>query len=172
MAGKLKLRAHDPADLAVISAHLQDALVPLRDMTWLPAERRFVLLANRFRWESEPEASPPDEPDEQIPARDAKFAETSLRAGGGRLYSRVVCGLCFDRVTAVKRRDLDPENRSRLLSLLALKPERGAIRLVFAGKGEIRLETARIAVHLEDLGEAWPTQWRPSHSLDDRGSAG
>lgn len=160
MAGQLKLRARDPADLAVLSAHLQDALVPLGDMAWLKEERRFLLLANRFRWEEGPEVVPPEEEDE---AGDAVFAETPLKGGDGSLYSRTVAGVCFDRVTAVKVRNLDLKQRNRLLSLLALKPEEGAIRLIFAGGGEVRLEVARIVVHLEDLGESWPTRWRPSH---------
>lgn len=168
MAGQLKLRAHDPADLAVLSAHLQDALVPLADMAWLKEERRFLLLANRFRWELEPEAALPDEAEEPEPVgpppgNDAVFAETPLQGPDGSLYSRTVCGLCFDRVAAVKTRNLELKQRDRILSLLALKPEKGAIRLVFAGGGEVRLEVARIVVHLEDLGESWPTRWRPRH---------
>src|SRR3546814_7403897 len=63
----LKLRAHDPADMDVVAALLQDALVPLGDMTYLAKEKRFVMVANRFRWRSEehtsepPAAPPPQE---------------------------------------------------------------------------------------------------------------
>ena len=46
----LKLRARDRGDLEVISALLQDALVPLVDVSYLPREKRLVLVANRFRW--------------------------------------------------------------------------------------------------------------------------
>src|SRR3546814_2045479 len=60
----LKLRAHDPADMDVVAALLQDALVPLGDMTYLAKEKRFVMVANRFRWhgdasDDEPPAAPP-----------------------------------------------------------------------------------------------------------------
>ena len=51
MAGTLQLRAEDEEDLAVISSCLQDALVPLSDMQYDRAARRFVLAVNRFRWE-------------------------------------------------------------------------------------------------------------------------
>jgi len=51
----LRLRANDPKDLEVVSACLQDALVARRDMSFLDAERRFVMLVNRFRWETAPE---------------------------------------------------------------------------------------------------------------------
>ena len=48
----LRLRAEDSDDLAVISACLQDSLVPVRDLAYLPDEGRFMLVANRFRWEA------------------------------------------------------------------------------------------------------------------------
>jgi hypothetical protein len=48
----LKLRAEDDEDLGVISACLQDALIPLSDMEFLAAEMRFAFVANRFRWEN------------------------------------------------------------------------------------------------------------------------
>src|SRR3546814_13804416 len=44
----LKLRAHDPADMDVVAALLQDALVPLGDMTYIAKEKPFVMVANRF----------------------------------------------------------------------------------------------------------------------------
>ena len=44
----LKLVALDQEDLAVISAHLQDAIVKVGDLTYLPRERRFALVARRF----------------------------------------------------------------------------------------------------------------------------
>jgi hypothetical protein len=52
----LKLRASDPQDMDVIAALLQDALVPLVDMTFLAAEKRFVMVANRFRWQADTQA--------------------------------------------------------------------------------------------------------------------
>ena len=63
MADPLKLRAEDEEDLAVVSTILQDALVPVAEMAYLPEEKRFVLVANRFKWEAPPaplvEARPP-----------------------------------------------------------------------------------------------------------------
>ena len=47
----LKLRAEDADDLAVISACLQDALVAVRDLAFVPQDRAFLMAANRFRWE-------------------------------------------------------------------------------------------------------------------------
>jgi hypothetical protein len=34
----------------VVPACLQDALIPLNEMRSLPQERRFIMVANRFRW--------------------------------------------------------------------------------------------------------------------------
>lgn len=162
---RIKLKARDAGDLEVLAACLQDAVVRVADMTWLPREKRFVLVATRFRWETEPEAAPPPEPGE-----DASFAQAA------RLFSRVNCGLAFDRVTAVRTRDLDRQRREQLLNLLTLKAEtdgRGAvIRLIFSAGAEVRLECAGIAAYLEDLGQSWPTQWRPSHALDEPSTAG
>src|SRR5260370_21038139 len=47
----LRLRGEDAADLAVISACLQDALVAVRDLAYDRDARTFILVANRFRWE-------------------------------------------------------------------------------------------------------------------------
>jgi hypothetical protein len=47
----LRLRARDADDLAVLSAALQDAIVPVHDITFLRPERSFVMALNRFCWE-------------------------------------------------------------------------------------------------------------------------
>jgi hypothetical protein len=147
MAG-LKLRAADAEDLAVISAILQDALVTVGEMVYLPEESRFVLVANRFRWERRPGETP-------------KNAE------------RTLSGLCIDGVTGVRRRGFSPREEERILSLLAIQPESlepspdkpAALILEFAGGSSIRLEVQRLLCHLDDLGEPWPTRWRPKHPV-------
>lgn len=141
MAG-LKLRAADEEDLAVVSAILQDALVSVAEMVYQPEEKRFVLVANRFRWEPE--------------------------AGGARRnFERILSGLRIDAVTNVRRRGFAPRDRERILNLLAIRAEPGALGLEFAGGGSIRLEVERILCHLDDLGEPWPTRWRPKHPVAD-----
>ncbi len=139
MPGGLRLAARDPDDLAVIAGCLQDAIVPIADVAYLPEEKRFVLVANRFRWEE---------------------AEGPKR---GAEYERTNCGVSFDGVTGVKSRGIDLRQREDMLSLLTVRAEEGAVVLVFAGGGEIRIETGEIACRLEDIGESWPTRWRPSH---------
>jgi len=144
MTERLKLRAEDAEDVSVLSAVLQDALVAVGEMTYQPEERRFVLVANRFRWEPEAVAQ-------------------------RRSFERILAGLRIDTVTAVQRRGFDPNDQDRLLALLALRAEGGALYLDFAGGSAISLDVERIECHLDDLGEPWPTRWQPRHPLDQAG---
>jgi len=150
MAG-LKLRAADTEDLAVISAILQDSLVTVAEMAYLPDEHRFVLVANRFKWE--PQAAEPQ--------------------GRRRAGERVLTGLCIDGVKTVSRRGFHPRESDRLLSLLAVRVAgEGPVTtliLDFAGGSSVRLEVERLLCHLDDLGEPWPARWRPKHPVADAG---
>jgi hypothetical protein len=151
----MKLRATDADDLQVLAAHLQDAIVPVSEMAYLPAEQRFVLVANRFRWEAMGEAPEP--------AAEAETPDDAAFAAGSR-FERIHCGLRVERVRAVRRRGFDPRERGAMLALLTVAADPvGAIELVFAGGAAIRLEVEAIDCFVEDLGESWPTQWRPRH---------
>ena len=141
----LKLRAEDAEDLAVVSACLQDALVPVRDLAYVPEDRTFLLVANRFRWENGLSA-----------------------ALGEAAYERTLCGITFSEVAAVSYNGFRRTEDSRILSLLAIRPEDGAVHLEFSGGATIRLEVARILCLATDLGEPWPTQWQPRHDADER----
>ena len=46
----LKLVALDYEDLKIISAHLQDAVLRMADMAYMPAEQRFAAILSRFDW--------------------------------------------------------------------------------------------------------------------------
>ena len=48
----LKLLALDVEDLQVVSSHLQDAVVRVGDMAYVPSQKRFAAILNRFDWES------------------------------------------------------------------------------------------------------------------------
>jgi len=157
---RLKLRAEDPEDLRVIAACLQDALVPLSDIHFQEAEHRFILVANRFRWENCPDL--PEAP----PAAGPAAADVSCSS-----YERVNCGILFDNVSAVRRRGLDQRDRGRILELLTMDVEvsddnRMAVVMLFAGGAAIRIEGAGIKCRITDIGEPWPTQFRPNHPDD------
>jgi hypothetical protein len=49
---RLTLIGQTAADLPAISALLQDAILRVADAAWDRRGRRFVLLVNRYRWES------------------------------------------------------------------------------------------------------------------------
>ena len=162
----LKLRVKDADDLTVLSSLLQDALLPVQDMTFLQKERRFVMVLNRFCWERAPEAitfdADEDEEDEES-QEDVSFAEV----GPGTVYERVNCGLTFDKVSVARFRNLDLEDRGRILELLAIEQKGERLLLRFADEAEIELVTTQIRGHLEDLGEPWPTTRRPDHPVEE-----
>ncbi len=140
MSAPLKLSAADEEDLAIISACLQDAIVPILEMTFLPDARCFVFIASRFGWEH--------------PGGDTPR---------GRFYERINCAVRFDGVTSVKRRGIDQTDRRTILSLLAIRLEGAYIDLVFSGGGVIRLRAGAIDCRLDDLDQRWPTRWKPHH---------
>jgi hypothetical protein len=154
----IRLMAKDAEDLAIIASCLQDALVPLSEMQFLQDERRFVMLLNRFRWES---ASQSDNMQARGRPVDATFADAA------RGNERVNSGLCIDGVTTVRSRNLDRGKPGKFLSLLTVGldgPNR--LNLLFAGDGALQLEVEGVSLFLQDFGEAWPTQWRPDHVAD------
>lgn len=144
----LRLRAVDADDLNVISAVLQDAVVPVSEMSFESADNRFVLIAGRFRWETAPDPS-----------------KTAARASGpGETpYERVHTAIRFEGVRAVRTLGIDRRDRSLILNLLSIGCADGAVELVFAGDAAIRLDVESLSCHVEDLGDPWPTVFRPSH---------
>jgi hypothetical protein len=149
--GLLRLRAEDADDLAVISAVVQDALVLVKDLTYDHAERRFTLVANRFRWEGKPANAAGDGVD------------------GAAIFERSWCALSFAHVMTISYRGFRRRDDERILSLLAIRPdeESGTIDLEFSGDAVVRLAVSAIKVHVTDIGEAWPTVWQPDHSAGD-----
>jgi len=136
MTERLKLRARDADDLAVISAMVQDALVPIADMAYLTEEKRFVLALNRYRWDR------PEKP------------------------SRTHALLTVQHVTRVQTKDLERNRPDRLHNLLSLISEDHALLAVFSGGGTLRLEIEALDCLLEDVGEPWPAQATPSHPVE------
>lgn len=149
MSKPLKLKALDAEDLQVISAALQDSLVAIRDIAWVSEEKRFLLVANRFRW------------------------ETPQDSNGA--WSRCHSVLGFAEVGAVRHADMPLAEPDRILGLLAIESEEAEgggviVRLRFADGRMIRLEAPRLLCHIEDVGEPWPTRFRPGHPLADTAS--
>jgi hypothetical protein len=163
---QLRLRAEDEEDLRIIAAVLQDSLVGMCDMEYLSKDHCFALVANRFRWEncdlgdgaaSAPPVQPVAAPD---PVEDAAFLPCHN-------YERVNCGVRFDGVDHVRCKGVDRHDRGRILELLTIDVEPDAVTLVFSGGAAVRLEGHTITCHLQDLGEPWPTTFRPQHPVSD-----
>jgi hypothetical protein len=139
----LKLAAMDAADLDIVSAHVQDAVLKIGDLQFHAGARRFVLAMNRLAWET-------------VSGRLAKRAERRRSV------------LHFDRVLAVKLAGIDRSKPAEVLSLLAVRfkagePPAGIVELVFAGSATIRLEVECIEARLADLGAAWQASSLPAH---------
>lgn len=150
MSDGLKLRACDAEDLKVISAVLQDSIIPICDLAYIAEDRCFVMVANRFKWEGRGTVASGPTPDVEAP------------------YERINCAVRFAGVTKVSTRKLSMKDRGQLLNLLAIEVAEDAVLLHFAEGAGIRLEAPSLDCTLADVGEPWPTSHRPRHEgLDD-----
>lgn len=154
MTERLKLRAVDGDDLAVMSAVLQDAILPVAEMCYHPDERRFVAVFNRFKWESRAEV----EADGYGPGPSADVDDMP--------FERTHCALTIEGVEAVKRRNISLKERHRLLSLLTILHQDEGLMLVFSGDAGLFVRAPGWQLRLEDVGEPWPTRCRPDHVLE------
>jgi hypothetical protein len=136
---RLKLRAVDAEDMAVLAAFLQDAIVNVAEMAFLPEERRFVLMACRFRWE-------------RAVADDATG-----------VFERVSCAITVEGVDQPKYRGFSMKERGRVMPILTATFEDGAVMLTFGGNAALKLAVDRLDFRIEDFGECWPTRQLPRH---------
>lgn len=139
-ADPLKLIALDADDLAIISAHLQDAVLKVSDIVYRPAERRFVLALRRFDWQGAQQGS----------------------------RRRRLAALHFERVTAARHAKVDPRATDTVLNLLAITFDEsdcpaGAVTLHFSDGAAIRLEVECIEAQMKDLGPVWEAVATPDH---------
>lgn len=148
MSEKLRLKAADPEDLAVIAACLQDARTCLKEMVYSPGERRFVVAFTRYRRERQ---------------KDWSSCEG---------LTECASALVFDHIAEVKHRGIDPSDPEKELELLTIATEPGRnhlihIDLVFAGDGHIQLRTDRIDCRLDDFGAPEPCRVTPCDHLGE-----
>jgi hypothetical protein len=139
----LKLVALDQEDLAVLSAHLQDAQIRVGDLAFLPQERRFALVAQRFDWECSLNEPP----------------------------RRRLTGLHFNRVLACRARGIDRSNVDTTLNLLAVTFQEtdapsGTATLLFEEGGAVQLDLECVEAQMKDLGPVWACDKRPAHDAD------
>jgi hypothetical protein len=132
----LKLRAKDAEDLQVVSAILQDAIVPVCDVAFRPEEKDFVMIAQRFCHEGKDQDGH---------------------------CERVRSAVHVTGVSGVQRQGIDQDKPNAMLDLLAIMSEKDGLEFVFAGGGIIRLKLADWSMILEDFGEPWPAACEPCH---------
>jgi Protein of unknown function (DUF2948) len=131
VAPQLKLIALDEDDLAVISAHVQDARVHTADIIWRQGEKRLVIGMNRLDWEQ------------------TFSGETTPR--------RLIAALRFDRVLSCKSRNIDLDAQETVLDLVGIEfypgeDPGGSAMLLFAHGGALRLDVECLECELTDLG--------------------
>ena len=148
---RLRLLAAGQDDLQVLSALLQDAIIPGEDMTFDKAGRRFVMVVNRFCWD-----------------RQAVAGVTT--DSGAPVYERQLCGIQIHGIDKVRTAGMPTSRRGALFSLLAITAtttEDGVhVELLFSGGASLRLDAERLLILAEDLEEGRPTPNLPSPSDD------
>ena len=119
---------------------MQDAVIRVADIHWSVTQRRFLLVASRYAW---------DTPQEKQRRR---------------------TGLRFNFVNNVRRLGPKGLVQNGILSLLAIVFEAdkadalsGSITLHCSGGHSIRLDVECVDVQLDDLGPAWATAQQPQH---------
>ena len=143
----LRLKALDAEDLSVLSALVQDAIFPGSEMRWLPQERRFALLLNRFRWE-----------------------DIDAATKRGRQVERVQSVLAVEDVMKVRSQGIDRREADTILSILAVaftpgEDGAGTVELTLAGDGAIALDVEALEIVLKDVTRPYiaPSQKMPDH---------
>jgi hypothetical protein len=132
----LKLRAKDAEDVQVISAVLQDAIVPVVDMTFRAEDKNFILVVQRLCREKSDEAN----------------------------LERIRCAANLRGVESVQTLGIDLHHHERMLDLLMISQDGTTMTLVFAGGAQVRLNLANDwSMLVEDFGDSWPAGCNPCH---------
>ena len=151
---KLRLMARDADDVGVLSALLQDAIVPGSDMNFDRRLHEFVIVANRFCWEMEP--------------------CSNVKSSDGKLiYERRLCGIRIARVRSVKHYNWPEVRQYELFNLLAFglvdmaEQQKGGtvLQFEFSGGSSLRLNVDDVDIVLADLDVGHPTSLQPGHLL-------
>jgi hypothetical protein len=132
----LAIKAEDETDLRILSALVQDAVLPGNEISHDPKARRVALLINRFRWE------------------DASQAEAQ-----GRDFERVRALLIVNDVLRLQSDGIDRDGDT-VLELLSIdwrpaKDGMGQLALTFAGDGTLLAEVECINLDLRDVTQPY-----------------
>lgn len=142
----LNLGALDTEDLQVISALVQDAVLPVTEISWQASQRRLGLLVNRLRRE-----------DAGVQAQ-------------RRPVERVQSLLVVDHVLGMSSQGVDRADKDMVLSILSVTFEAGEdgaghVLLTLAGDGVLRASVEALEVSLRDVTRPYlaPSRKEPNH---------
>lgn len=135
----LQLLAEDQADLAVMSAALQDAVAKVGDIVFEAKARRLTIAFNRFRWE----------------AGVRQRVRSALQVGG-------VLAL---QTRKIRRERKDGVLELLAIGFEPTEAPGGVLTLSFAGGGDLRAEVECVDAVLADVSEPWPTPRAPAHEV-------
>ena len=154
LAGQLRLLACDEDDVAVVSALLQDAIIPGADMEFKRKTNQFFIVANRFCWEIQP-------------------LDGVKSSAGKPVHQRRLCGICIRHVKVVQQHNWPDMRQDALFNLLALRyvdmakhaGDGVGLQFEFSGGSSLRLLTDEIDITLADLDAGHPTSLQPAHDV-------
>src|SRR6202011_5477876 len=129
-----RLIAFDADDLAVIAANLQDALVRVGEMAFLPQSKQFAMVAARFDW-----------------------VRAAAKKRGRPCCERCRTGLHFGRVLKVSCLGFDGRDEALVLNLLDIgfketEPTAGFVEFIFSAGRALRLEVECLEAEIRHLG--------------------
>ncbi|QFS82330.1 hypothetical protein FIU97_05990 [Roseivivax sp. THAF40] len=140
----LNLGALDIDDLAVLSALVQDAVLPATEISFSRKERRLALLINRLRHEE-------------------------TRAD----VERVQAVLSVENVLKVASQGVTRGDADTILQILSIafqpgEDGAGFVEITLAGDGAIRAEVEALELRVKDVTRPYlaPSGKRPDHPLD------
>jgi hypothetical protein len=144
-----RLIAFDADDLAVIAANLQDALIRVGDMAYIPRSKQFAMVAARFDW-----------------------VGAAARKTGSSCCERCRTGLHFGRVLKVSCLGFHHQDEALILNLLDIgfketAPPAGIVEFIFSAGRALRLHVECLEAEIRDLGVRWKAKSAPVHRFDD-----
>ncbi|MCI0735631.1 MAG: DUF2948 family protein [Beijerinckiaceae bacterium] len=143
-----RLVAFDSDDLSVIAANLQDALVRVGDMAYLPRSKQFAMVTSRFDW-----------------------IDAITKKGGTCGCERCRTGLHFGRVLKASCLGFCPRDEALILNLLDISfrdtdPPAGFVVFTFSAGRALRLEVECLEAEIHDFGHRWTARSAPHHPFD------
>ena len=129
----MKFSAIDTDELKIFATILQDGLIEVKDVKYLPSIRSFIVMITRFMWE------------EKIV---------------NKVNLRTKAVLLFEDVLSAYSKNIDQSDKKKTIELVTFnfypnKSKNMEIELLFKNDATIKLETEIIKCKLEDQGKPW-----------------